>query len=371
MNILHCTGMPFPTKYGGVEKWLVENCKYAFENASTIYIAYSIETGYVEEYIAKIEKYACKCITLTTDNEILEFCINNRIDIVHFHFSFCGYRKLYKQLFSRGIRLFVHCHCENILFTDLRWKSNLLCRLRMLGHRVKTHYAASFFEMFLACSEAVAKQYKCAYFLPNDKVAVHYLGVTREKKETKIENDVPIIACTAFHSAIKGVDVLLYALSELKEAGVLFLCYQIGGGSAELRGEDTRKLHELCTRLNLDDRVVWVGITNRVSDYLRKSDIYCQPSRTEAISLSIAEAMQCGLPIVASNVGGIPELVHNEDNGFTIEPENVHLLAEKLKILINDYELREKMGAASMDILNSLDFYQDQSVKKLWTYYTK
>jgi glycosyltransferase involved in cell wall biosynthesis len=231
-------------------------------------------------------------------------------------------------------------------------------------------YTARFIEKFLGCSNVVSHQYKAFYYLPDSKVSVHYLGICRDKNTVRETNySIPTITCTAFHSPIKGVDVLLQALAILDKRGVPFKMVQIGGGSSELNGEDTAELKKLCDDLGLTGKVYWTGVINNVRDYLRQTDIYCQPSRSEAISLSIAEAMQFGVPVVATNVGGVSELVHNEENGFLVKPEDPKALADKLQILLDNKEMRDSMGAHSKSILDNLNFYQDKSASILLELY--
>ena len=162
---------------------------------------------------------------------------------------------------------------------------------------------------------------------------------------------------------------MLDALAILKEQNIPFRLIQIGGGSSEITGEDTKQLHDRCHRLGLDDDVVWVGLTDHVDRYLEQADIYCQPSRTEAIGLSIMESMQHSLPVVASNVGGIPELVHDGVNGFLVDPDAPDMLAQKLKGLLTDPTLRRSMGQSSSLILEELGLFQDLSAKQVMTLY--
>ena len=214
------------------------------------------------------------------------------------------------------------------------------------------------------------QQYRTFYFWPKRKIKCLYLGIQRaEEIPPGRNNPVPVITCIAFHSPIKGVDVLLKALKSLKDDHVECRCLQIGGGSSELNGEDTEELKSLCTELGLDDVVMWVGLTNKVHQYLSSADIYCQPSRSEAICLSIAEAMDFNLPVVASNVGGISELVKDGTNGFLVDPDDPGSLAEKLRILLCDQELRRCMGGCSKKRLDEMSFSQKKSAEDLLRLY--
>lgn len=373
MNILHITGMPYPTKYGGVEKWFVTICEYAAHRNDKVFIAYQESVGNVAAYSEAVSAQGANIIVLRNDDESYRFCIQNRISIVHFHFGFEGERSIFRKLNKLGVRQYLHLHSENYYCTHSEWRNSLLFKIRILGHRIKTHFTAQYFSKIFACSNAVRQQY-CSFYKWSDRKCITlYLGIPVESHEVQHYNgnDVPVITCVAFHSPIKGVDVLLQALYLLKKEKISFICRQIGGGSVDLNGEDTLALHQLCSKLGLDDYIEWIGITNNVLDYLQHSDIYCQPSRTEALSLSIVEAMYTGLPIVASNVGGIPELVNDGVNGDLVDADDAYQLASALKRLLLDPVLRKEMGIASSTRLKEMGLTTQRSAEKLWEFYNK
>lgn len=372
MNVLHVTGMSFPTKFGGFEKWLTEICRTVSSYGHKMFISYSKHLGNVTPFFDEIEQCGGEILVLSDDSHIETFCVENNIKVVHFHFDFTGYKSLYRNLKKMHIGLFAHIHCENYYYIHHNWKRTPLIALRVSGHRIKTFFVSKYFAQIFACSYVVFQQYKEFYFWPASKFSLLYLGLSSQDVCTHhANNKIPTIACIAFHSPVKGIDILLKALSILKMQNIPFTCLQIGGGSSELNGEDTNALKELCHSLDLDSQLTWVGLTNDVYRYLSISDIYCQPSRTEALPLSIAEAMQASLPIIASGVGGVSELVHSGENGFTVQPDDPVALAEKLKLLISDNELRQKMGARSKLIIKEMDFSHSTSAGKLYSHYKK
>lgn len=372
MNILHLVGMPYPTKYGNLEKWFVEICRQAFSLGHRVFIAYDLSPGEVRIYSDDISRCGGTLIAIAGDAEIESFCQREKIEAVHFHFGFSGFKPLHRRLYKKGIQLYVHLHGECYYIANREWKKHLAMRIRIAGHRIKTHIYLRYYKKFMGCSQAVTAQYKYFYRIPDRKASTLYIGIDKAQEIHKhIENDIPVIVCTAFHSPVKGVDVLLDALAILKKKSIAFHLIQIGGGVSELNGEDTLALKKRCNDYGLAESVHWTGVINNVGDYLQKADIYCQPSRTEGISLSIAEAMQYGLPIVASNIGGIPELVHDTKNGYLTIPENAVDLAEKLENLISNPILRRKMGLRSSEILNQLEFSQTKSAESLFRIYSQ
>ncbi|MCS7230249.1 MAG: glycosyltransferase, partial [Candidatus Kryptonium sp.] len=85
-----------------------------------------------------------------------------------------------------------------------------------------------------------------------------------------------------------------------------------------------------------------------IPNILSQSDIFVLPSRWEGLPLTIIEAMMAGLPVVASNVGGVSELVDNGVTGFLVPPGNVEVFVDALKTLVDNESLRQEMGKAGL-----------------------
>ena len=82
----------------------------------------------------------------------------------------------------------------------------------------------------------------------------------------------------------------------------------------------------------------------QVPKYLIASDIFVLSSLTEGFPLCLAEAMAAGLPIIATNVGGIPDIIKDDENGFLVEPKNPKEIAKKVILVIKDDNLRKKIS---------------------------
>ena len=94
------------------------------------------------------------------------------------------------------------------------------------------------------------------------------------------------------------------------------------------------------------ENVYLLGNVTNVYELLFDCDIFILPSYYEAISLSILEAMACGLPVLATKVGGIPEAVEENVTGILVPPMNVSFLKQGLEKLVMDVSLRQRMGQA-------------------------
>jgi glycosyltransferase involved in cell wall biosynthesis len=97
-------------------------------------------------------------------------------------------------------------------------------------------------------------------------------------------------------------------------------------------------------KLGLNRQFQFLGYAPRVAQFLRNCDIFVRPSLTEGMPLTVLEAMACGLPTVASKIGGISEILTHGETGFLIEPKDTKQLAFYVSKLTKDQELRLSMG---------------------------
>jgi len=111
-------------------------------------------------------------------------------------------------------------------------------------------------------------------------------------------------------------------------------------------GAEEEELRQLVERLSLGNWVSFIGkIPNeKIPEYLAASDVFVLPSLSEGLPNVILEAMASGLPIVASKVGGLPEMIKNGENGFLVEPKSPEQIAKKVLLLLGDNELKEKIS---------------------------
>lgn len=115
-------------------------------------------------------------------------------------------------------------------------------------------------------------------------------------------------------------------------------------------GKERKKLQKLIVRNKIQNNFILEGFVRDIPSFLSQADIYVQPSRTEGLSMTVVEAMASYLPIIASDVGGINESVHNNINGYLIKHDNYQEFHDRIEELINDSKLREKFGNKSREI---------------------
>jgi colanic acid/amylovoran biosynthesis glycosyltransferase len=149
------------------------------------------------------------------------------------------------------------------------------------------------------------------------------------------------VLCVAALSRRKGHRVLIEALRDAEGVHVT-----LAGDGAERAA-----LEALVDRHGLRDRVRFLGAVahDRVADLYRRADIFCLPSFAEGLPTVLMEAMASGLPVVATNVMGTAELVEHGVSGYVLPPARPDLVADALRELAGDAELRLRLGTAGRE----------------------
>lgn len=154
----------------------------------------------------------------------------------------------------------------------------------------------------------------------------------------------------SFNNEYKGIDCAIQAIHELKILGFNANLHILGTGCLQGNYE------HLAGQLGVSDSIFFDGSLaggKAVFEWLDTLDIYIQPSKTEGLPRALLEAMSRGLPIVASNVGGIPELINSN---WLIEPNDPKKLAKKIQILINSNDVRFQAGNENYKVACEYDF---------------
>lgn len=167
------------------------------------------------------------------------------------------------------------------------------------------------------------------------------------RKNYDIKNNI-LILFVGYLDTFKGIFELIDAFYEVNTKNKNSMLMIIGEGPKE------DELKKRVSNLGLVKSVIFTGKVPpmNIHEYYQSADIFVLPSHTEGIPLSILEAMSCGLPIISSCVGGIPEVVEDGKNGFLVSPKDKMQLTVKLETLIDDPNLRKKFVNRSIKSIN-------------------
>jgi glycosyltransferase involved in cell wall biosynthesis len=139
----------------------------------------------------------------------------------------------------------------------------------------------------------------------------------------------------------KGLAVLLEGMARLAGPPAPLSCQLLIVGEGPAR----RQLHDLCARLGILSRVAFAGMRRDIADLLPLFDVFVMPSLSEGFGIAIVEAMAAGRPVVASAVGGIPEIVKQGETGLLVPPGDPVALAAAIRDLLTQPDRARALGA--------------------------
>lgn len=204
--------------------------------------------------------------------------------------------------------------------------------------------------IFVVCVSDFTKSQLCRLLHPDLWPRAHVVRCGIDLKQFAMRKARPVapaprIISVGRLSSEKGQVVLVQACKLLADRGVDVRLTLIGSGPLEstIREEIVRSGMEEVVQLPGEKRA------DEVRRELEHSDIFCLPSFAEGLPISIMEAMAVGVPVIASAISGIPELVVNKETGLTVPPGNAEELANAIELLLKDDEARKAMIAAARE----------------------
>ena len=209
----------------------------------------------------------------------------------------------------------------------------------------------------------------------DDKYQVIHNGITLEntsvnkskelRKELSIEEDAYIAAVVAnMNYEIKGHRYLIEAAKILKDKNINLKIILVGDGALK------DSLITQAKNLEVDDMLIFLGYRNDVHDILSSINMFILPSLSEGLSIAILEALRAKLPIVATNVGGNPEIITNGENGILVPSKDSTALANAIESVRNDTEFSKKISENGYKTLKD-NFTLDKVTESYWNLYKK
>jgi glycosyltransferase involved in cell wall biosynthesis len=243
-------------------------------------------------------------------------------------------------------------HIVGTFHTD--WTTDLHNARGGPGYRMLERISNHSLHRAIAVSDATGRNWRTRTGLPPQRVVTIHNGIDIDAFTRKISKAVAkarfaipesrtVIVAVGRLDEVKGYDTLLHAVAEARRrvprVHVLF------AGDGPLR----QALEFQAFQLGLAEQVSFAGFVNDVTTALDAADMLALPSRTEACPYAVLEAMAAGLPVVASRVGGVPELVVHTGTGLLAEPRGVTAFATAIAHLANHTEQSALYGAAGRE----------------------
>ena len=299
---------------------------------------------------------------LKTIIKIYRILRKEKFDIVHTHTSKAGLLGRLAAKLAR-IPIIIHTPHGHVFFGYFGpFRSKMFIFLEKLASRIT--------DKIIALTNREKEDYKSFGVIDEDKSVVIYSGIElnkfkdfslSEKQNFKKELGIPenslIIGTVGRLVPVKGPEFLIEAAKHIisKYPDTFFMFT----GDGYLRQD----LEKKAFGLGLKDNIIFLGWRDDAVKIFSIYDVFVLPSLNEGMGRVLVEAMALGKPIVASNIGGIPDLVTHGKNGFLVPPKNPEQFAKHIQILIEDKEKREKMGLEGKEI--AMNFRAENMVKKI------
>lgn len=245
------------------------------------------------------------------------------------------------------------------VFTKGHWKQFFLEPIvKLIG---RTFFARKHGCIIVQNPDDAQTLYKVGFGKPETMVMIRGSGVSLSQFHPLPEPDgFPTVAMVSRMLWNKGVGELVEATRLLKKRGIKVRVLLVGMPDPDNPSSISAK--QLC-RWHDEGLTQWRGFHGNVNDIWRQAHIAVLPSYREGLPKSLLEAAACARPIVTTDVPGCREIVHDGINGFLVQPHNAEALADALEKLLNDPNLRKKMGADSRALVEA-HFHEDIVIKK-------
>ncbi|HHW03881.1 MAG TPA: glycosyltransferase family 4 protein [Thermoanaerobacterales bacterium] len=265
--------------------------------------------------------------------ELMGIISREKIDIVHTHASFAG--RIAGKL--SGCRVVLTRHGLG------------QCKKGFVQRTITGILSRIFTDAIIAISRAV-KISMMETGVPADMIKIIYNGIDvsefnsiepRLKKEFNLVEKSPIVGIVARLVPEKGYEYALKAMPAVlkKFPGAVMVIV----GDGPLR----KALEDLCLDLGIHEHVIFLGYQDRVETLEADFDVFLLPSVSEGLGLSLLEAMALAKPVVATEVGGIPEVVKSGVNGLLVPPRDPSAIAEAIIRILSSKQMAYSLGQAA------------------------
>jgi glycosyltransferase involved in cell wall biosynthesis len=346
--------------FGGAQ-FYVYNLAQGLKNDYKVIVAGG-EQGYDGELAKKLNKENIKYLYLKNLKrainpwrdflaflEIIKLIKKEKPDIVHLNSSKIS---IIGSLATFFYKLSVNCKKLIVIYTVHGWVFNEpMCFLKKVFYKYAEKFTAGFKDKLICVSDydkqIAIKEKICPTFklttIHNGIKNIEFLpkkeAIEKLNKYSKSDISSPIIAGTIANLyKTKDLKNLIEAIHILLTLDFKLLTIIIGSGPEQ------NELIGLIKKYGLNKKVYLLGNIKNASRYLKAFDIYVCSSVKEGFPYSILEAMQAEAPIITTNVGGIPEMIKNNQSGLLINAKDPEIMAEKIKLLINNKNLRNKVS---------------------------
>lgn len=210
-------------------------------------------------------------------------------------------------------------------------------------------------DALVAVSPEVRDELVAAGIAPRQKFSVIRLGIPLEERLGDATADLDyrrlygisesafVVGWVGRMTDVKDTDAVLEIVGAARDRGLEAVLVMVGDGPDRVR------LEQLAHDIGIARSTFFVGYQPEVAGYYRLFDAFLLPSVNEGTPVSAIEALASGTPVVATRVGGVPDVVRDGEDGFLFEPGDTDDAAERLALLASDATLRSALGASGRE----------------------
>ena len=253
-------------------------------------------------------------------------------------------------------------------------KRPFIVRTRHLALPITSKFTYNLLAHKVVTVSEYVKQYLIEKGIASDKVTAIPTGIDTDKfnpekvndslrQELGLQKDVPVIGTIAILRKKKGHRIILDAmplvLKEIPDAAFVF------AGDGPQRDNILTKIKAS----GLSEKVFMLGLRKDIPEILKSIDVFALPTLQEALGTSFIEAMAMGKPVIGADVGGVGEVIKNGVNGYLVEPDNPHALAEAIIKILKDKETARLMGMEGRKIVEK-DYTVEKMCERMYALYS-
>ncbi len=282
---------------------------------------------------------------------ISRICKRHNYNMLHLHSGHALAIGIWARLFNSKLKLVasrrVDYHIKKNLFSQLKYKSHFVDKIVCISHAIEN----------VLIQDGVQQ----------DKLVTIHSGIDLNKfsnisrpenfkRDLGVAENKILIGTIAALSGQKDYPNLLNAAKIVVEQNDKVMFCAVGDGPQR------RKIIKMASELVLMNRFIFTGFREDAGKFLKLFDIFVLASQKEGLGTSILDAQAIGLPVIACAVGGIPEIISDGENGLLVPPKHEQRLAEAILQLVNDAQLRKKLGQNAKTSVKQFDI--NRTIKK-------
>jgi glycosyltransferase involved in cell wall biosynthesis len=347
---------------GGSEKYIKNLANFVSNNGEKVFFCYNIKGLLTEQMeglaVESFQLNMSSPLDIKAALKLKNYCKKNHIDIIHTQFARENYISILAKLFGNRAKIVHTCHINT--YNNFFW-------------RVLNRFFTGENHRIIAVCNSV-KNLLVNNNYPEKKVDVIFNGIEyREdiekldilRKELKLSENTFIFVTLTRFSEEKGIFFLLKAALRLKEENKNFALVIAGDGDLYEQAVQYIKGN------SLTEHVFLLGYRNDGDKLLLSADCFINSSASEALSFAILEAMEARLPVIATDVGGNPDIINkNTNRGRLVPYGESDALAEAMEYMMDNPKACEEMSVNGRSAVKDI-FNVENSVRKTYEIYKR